>query len=209
MSQCINHDVDPAVLETMRATAVVPLRVLHDAPRDRGESAEQRHARREALWRRRRIEDDRSLALHPPKRRRRPVLWMVELVLEPGRLRRAMIRAFKHGADFLLAHSRGLVTGATARRRWGACVRCTYRRRNAITPGGRRVSYCYGGDQGRSCGCPESTWWPFAMLKWKVRLGAFECPLGKFERTMEIDGSSETVRRAFERRSARNPGKAG
>lgn len=201
--------LDPAVMATLEATAVVPLRVLNRAGASRTETAEQRAERIEALWRRRRMDDDRSLALHPPKRRRRPVLWLVELVLEPGRLRRALARLFKQVSDLLLAHSRGLVTGETARRRWAACVRCTYRRRKAITPGGRPVSYCYGGDQGRSCGCPESKWWPFALLRWKVRLGAFECPRGKFERTMEFDGLSEAVRRAFERRSARNLVNAG
>ena len=121
--------------------AVVPLRVLNRAGASRTETAEQRAERIEALWRRRRLFDDRSLALHPPKRRRRPVLWLVELVLEPGRLRRALARLFKQVSDLLLAHSRGLVTGETARRRWAACVRCTYRRRKAITPGGRPVSY--------------------------------------------------------------------
>lgn len=201
---------DPAVEATMRATAVVPLRVLE--PGDAAcvpETAEERIARREAMWRHRRINDDRTAALHPPKRRRRPALWAVELVLEPGRLRRAMIRLFKQAAEFAAAHSRGLVRADTARTRWAACVRCTYRRRKRIEPGGAPVSYCYGGDQGRSCGCPESTWWPFALLRWKVRLGAYECPKGKFGRVWEFDGVPEAVRRGFERRFARNPGKAG
>jgi hypothetical protein len=43
------------------------------------------------------------------------------------------------------------------------------------------VLFCEGDNGGRGCKCPKSLWWPCAWLGYKLRLGAFGCPIGKFD----------------------------
>jgi len=109
---------------------------------------------------------------------RRVDLWIAREILKPGKLREDLLSLFGHVMEFLLAHGLGYVGEHAYRRYYTHCCGCTFKVSKKLGSG--PVEFCRGENGGRGCACPQNKWWRPNWLHYRLHLGAFACPIGKF-----------------------------